>query len=258
MGCASSVASAKRPPPGPDFSTSTIVSAGQHAAHFCFVIALRLDFFQPLYAMHPLVYTVTPCLDQEPLYGKYGVGTKFSTRPRVLLGDQELLGDPEVLTITQMTYPTLVIFNSGTVEIAYNINAQSPEVATFSVSVRGPRNGGLVLWKIQLEAMQAFIVANVAQILADHPPDDLSFAPNSDGEYVKVTNAQHQQIVQDNFGHARGGGAFTFQNGRLAFGAPRPSENGDGDGQYNYGGGDGWGGGWGGGGDGWGDGWGGG
>ena len=99
MGCG---ASAPAPPanvPRTLAAASVLVSAGEHTQHCCWAVCAKLDVFQPKYGNVPLVYTVQP--GTGPLcYEKYGVGTKFTSR--------NAMGEPEVVTISQLTYPTQV------------------------------------------------------------------------------------------------------------------------------------------------------
>lgn len=154
-------------------SASVTVSAGQHTEHCCFAVCLRADVFQAKYATMPTTFTVTPG-PGAALYGKYGVGTKFT--------GAGAFGIPEVLSITQVTYPSKVAFNSGgNVDIEYTIQAEGADSVRLSVSIKGPKvYQRQKVTEMQLEVMRAFIEANAEQILASSPLDTSS----PGGEFV--------------------------------------------------------------------------
>ncbi|CAK0834587.1 unnamed protein product [Prorocentrum cordatum] len=134
-------------------------------------------------ANHPVAYRVEPGPGAN-FYGKYGVGTRFTGR--------NMMGQQEVLTIKEMTYPTRITFNAGPVDVEHTFEEVGQGAANMSLSMKGPKMGRYQNHiGMQLETMRAFIELNIEQILAANPLD--TSAPAAEGDYVETD--QHKMAM---------------------------------------------------------------
>ena len=83
-------------PAGLHCEATTVVSSGPDTHHACFMVALKVDLYQPKYANIPITYNMTPCPPGTGVLDKYGVGSLFN--------GFNAMGMPENLTITECHY----------------------------------------------------------------------------------------------------------------------------------------------------------
>jgi hypothetical protein len=162
---------------------TAVVSSGPDTLHACFMVALKVDLYQPKYAKMPITYNVTPCPPGLGLglgcNAQYGVGTVFN--------GFNAMGMPENLTITECHYEPLfgkVVFETKGILMTYTAMAlvvggipngdcqftvamEAPSLHVNSLTMGVSINKHMAM---KVDTMKAFIEANTTAICADTPP----------------------------------------------------------------------------------------
>ncbi|GMH46286.1 hypothetical protein TrRE_jg6829 [Triparma retinervis] len=170
---------------GPDdhAEAEMMVPGGADAQRACFLLCLKVDLYQPKYANHPMVLTMTPCPTGAGFVEGYGVGTVFE--------GTNAGGQPERTTITELVPLEKIVMETRGIFTTFSTSLDPSGACKLQFAYDGEGMGVFTRHvAMQVNTMGAFVKANMRAIL-DEASSTASSAPPPASNFCGKCGAQN-------------------------------------------------------------------